>query len=136
MTYVTLNKCIAIICRSVADAKRTTNRFQQANHDTNLLGSNGSRRRRIAYAITITKDGNVQDGAAVLAYSIYEASLKGDDLISFVAFVHPTVTTSRPTLKKLGFHVIEGNLMMTEPTTILLYIVSRSRSSSALASVA
>ena len=29
-------------------------------------------------------------------------------MISLVAFVHPNVTTSRPTLRKLGFHVIEA----------------------------
>lgn len=34
----------------------------------------GQIRRRIAYAITITKDGFFQDGAAVLAYSIYNNS--------------------------------------------------------------
>ena len=32
------------------------------------------KKRRIAYAITITKDGFFQDGAAVLAYSIYNNS--------------------------------------------------------------
>ena len=31
-------------------------------------------KRRIAYAITITKDGFFQDGAAILAYSIYNNS--------------------------------------------------------------
>lgn len=31
-------------------------------------------RRQIAYAITITRDGFFQDGAAVLAYSIYNVS--------------------------------------------------------------
>ena len=34
----------------------------------------GQMKRRIAYAITITKDGFFQDGAAVLAYSIYNNS--------------------------------------------------------------
>lgn len=56
----------------------------------------------------MTKDGHFLDGAAILAYSIYEASMKGNDIISLIAFVHPNVTTSRPTLKKLGYHVIEG----------------------------
>jgi hypothetical protein len=44
-----------------------------------------------------------------LAYSIFKvASRQCDFVISLVAFVHPNVTTSRPTLRKLGFHVIEA----------------------------
>ena len=66
------------------------------------------RRRKIAYAITITKDGDFQDGAAVLAYSIYLASKNGNEDISLISFVHPNVTTSRPVLKQLGFHIIDG----------------------------
>ena len=74
---------------------------------TTLL--NGKKRRRIAYAITITKDGFFQDGAAVLAYSIIKSSMQQCEFdIAFVAFVHPSVTTSRPMLTKLGFHVIEA----------------------------
>lgn len=65
------------------------------------------KRKRYAYAITITKDGFFQDGAAVLAYSIMKYSWNASYDISFVAFVHPNVTTSRPGLQKLGFHVIE-----------------------------
>lgn len=65
------------------------------------------KRKRYAYAITITKDGFFQDGAAVLAYSIMKYSWNASYDISFVAFVHPNVTTSRPGLEKLGFHVIE-----------------------------
>lgn len=75
---------------------------------TSLYNSDGTKKRRIGYAITMTKDGHFLDGAAILAYSIYEASMKGNDIISLIAFVHPNVTTSRPTLKKLGYHVIEG----------------------------
>ena len=66
------------------------------------------KKRRIAFAITITKDGLFQDGAAVLAYSIFNISKHSSFDISLVAFVHPNVTTSRPTLQKLGFHVIEA----------------------------
>jgi hypothetical protein len=65
-------------------------------------------RKRIAYAITITRDGPFQDGAAVLAYSIFKYSKDIDYNISLIAFVHPNVTTSRPVLNRLGFHVIEA----------------------------
>ena len=78
---------------------------------TSLYNADGTKKRRIAYAITISKDGSFQDGAAILAYSIYEASKNFNDVISFVAFVHPQVVTSRPALKRLGFHVIEGNMI-------------------------
>jgi hypothetical protein len=71
-------------------------------------GNQKQERRRIAYAITITRDGFFQDGAAVLAYSIFSASKHSTDDISLVAFVHPNVTTSRPALQKLGYHVIEA----------------------------
>jgi hypothetical protein len=65
------------------------------------------KRKRYAYAITITKDGFFQDGAAVLMYSIMKYSYNASYDISFIAFVHPNVTTSRPGLEKLGWHVIE-----------------------------
>ena len=73
-----------------------------------VLVKEAVRRRKIAYAITITKDGDFQDGAAVLAYSIYLASKNGHEDISLISFVHPNVTTSRPVLKQLGFHIIDG----------------------------
>lgn len=66
-----------------------------------------SPRKRIAYAITITKDGFFQDGAAVLVYSILKSSVNSPYDISFVAFVHPNVTLARDGLTKIGFHVIE-----------------------------
>lgn len=64
-------------------------------------------RKRLAYVITITKDGSFQDGAAVLAYSIMKYAKNSTYDISFIAFVHPNVTTSRQGLHRLGFHVIE-----------------------------
>ena len=68
------------------------------------------KRRRIAYVITITKDGHFQDGAAVLAYSIHKVSQLANDDVSLISFVHPSVSTSRPILAKLGYHVIEGTI--------------------------
>lgn len=65
-------------------------------------------RLRVAFAITMTMDGNFLDGAAIFAYSIAEASRGKDYDWSLVAFVHPNVTSSRLGLTKLGFHVIEA----------------------------
>lgn len=64
-------------------------------------------RPRLAFIITITKDGFFQDGAAVLAYSIIKTTRNSAFDISFIAFVHPNVTTSRVGLRRLGFHVLE-----------------------------
>lgn len=65
------------------------------------------RRKRIAYAITMTKDGSFQDGAAVLAYSIMKISKGKEYDVSLIAFVHPDVHSSRGVLRKIGYHVIE-----------------------------
>ena len=65
-------------------------------------------RLRVAFAITMTMDGNFLDGAAIFAYSVAEASRGKDYDWSLVAFVHPNVTESRLGLTKLGFHVIEA----------------------------
>ncbi len=73
--------------------------------DSSIL--NEPKRKRIAYAITITKDGFFGDGAAVLVYSILKSSVHSAYDISFVAFVHPNVTLARAGLTKIGFHVIE-----------------------------
>jgi hypothetical protein len=70
------------------------------------------KRKRYAYAITITKDGFFQDGAAVLVYSIMKNSWNASYDISFVAFVHPNVTVARVGLEKLGFHIIEVPIPM------------------------
>lgn len=67
-----------------------------------------SRKLKIAFAITMNHDGNFQDGAAVLAYSIYATNMTKRHDVSFVAFVHPNVVTSRPVLAKIGYHVIES----------------------------
>jgi hypothetical protein len=87
--------------------KDNINHLKGNNNKNALVISNKPKQRRIAFAITITKDGSFQDGAAVLAYSIYHANMTNLFDISLVAFVHPNVTTSRPILTRLGYHVIE-----------------------------
>jgi hypothetical protein len=62
-----------------------------------------SARRNLAFAITVTSDGSILDGACVLAYSIIKSHKKTDDLISLVAFIHPSVTISREPLSRLGY---------------------------------
>ncbi len=80
------------------------------NNNNNNNAHISNNRKRIAYAITITKDGSFQDGAAVLAYSILSHS-KSSSLydISLIAFVHPIVSNnSKKLLSNLGYHVIES----------------------------
>jgi hypothetical protein len=61
------------------------------------------KRMQVAFAITITRDGKFQDGAAVMAYSIDQAFRNDNMDISMIAFVHPNVTTSRPFLERVGY---------------------------------
>jgi hypothetical protein len=69
-------------------------------------GSNGKKKMQVAFAITITRDGKFQDGAAVMAYSIDQAFRNDDMDVSMVAFVHPNVTTSRPFLERVGYRYL------------------------------
>ena len=91
--------------------KKDMKEEEEEEEEVHQVSSNGKSadtgRKRLAYVITITKDGMFQDGAAVLAYSIMKYSRDSEYDISLIAFVHPNVSTSRPGLQRLGFHVIE-----------------------------
>lgn len=69
-----------------------------------------SQKKRLAYVITITKDGYFGlDGAAVLAFSIINSTSDAARSIydiSFIALVHPNVTTTRPGLERLGPFIV------------------------------
>jgi chorismate mutase len=89
---------------------RLANIFKSGNNDLRIEPpriKHHSDKLKVAFAITMTKDGSFQDGAAVLAYSIYNSKMTFDCDVSLVAFVHPNVSTSRSVLSKLGYHVIE-----------------------------
>jgi len=77
-----------------------------------------TKKKIIAYAITVTKDGPFIDGALVLGYSakkVHDSSLgyhsKYD--AELVAFVTPKVIAARPILKAYGWRVIERGLPVT-----------------------
>ena len=78
-------------------SKQLQSQSTQSSTNSNSNINISKQRPRLAYVITITKDGFFQDGAAVLLYSIIKYSeytrLSYD--ISFIAFVHPTVQSSR-----------------------------------------
>eukprot|EP00516_Mucochytrium_quahogii_P006339 CAMPEP_0203758054 /NCGR_PEP_ID=MMETSP0098-20131031/10830_1 /ASSEMBLY_ACC=CAM_ASM_000208 /TAXON_ID=96639 /ORGANISM=" , Strain NY0313808BC1" /LENGTH=387 /DNA_ID=CAMNT_0050650301 /DNA_START=38 /DNA_END=1204 /DNA_ORIENTATION=+ len=63
----------------------------------------GGKQLRVAFAITITKDGDYLDGAAVLKESI--GRIKTVHEIHYVAIVHVNVSSTLPKLKKLGYEV-------------------------------
>jgi hypothetical protein len=72
-------------------------------------------KKTIAYAITVTKDGPFVDGAIVLGYSalkVHDRSLgyKSNYNAELVAFVVPSVVTSRPLLESHGWKIIERPL--------------------------
>jgi len=74
-----------------------------------------SGKKKIAYAITVTKDGNFVDGALVLGHAarkVHDAS-KGYHskyAAELVAFVAPTVKAARPILQANGWRVLEKGL--------------------------
>lgn len=106
--YATRSSSVSKIIESKSQSLDSS---MTSHHSSAVVQANqqrpSSRLRRYAFAITITKDGFFQDGAAVLAYSIVRMF---DDNInakfSFIAFVHPSVNASRAVLKRLGYHVI------------------------------
>ena len=87
------------------------------------------RKKRLAYVITITKDGYFGlDGAAVLAYSIINSTSeisRAEYEISFIAFVHPDVITTRPGLQRLGRTNIfkYENYCLTYYAFIIIYYI-------------
>ena len=72
-------------------------------------------KKKIAYAITVTKDGHFLDGALVLGYSALKVHDKAKGFNSeyeaeLVAFVTPSVVHARPVLQTYGWKVIEKRL--------------------------
>lgn len=106
------------------------NQSQSSNHNSFFLSNTNSKvdtsnkelisherkqRKKIAYAITVTRDGKFVDGALVLGYAakkVHDIS-KGFESkydAELVAFVAPSVVSSRPILEKYGWKVIEKPL--------------------------
>jgi hypothetical protein len=68
-------------------------------------------KKKIAYAITITKDGPFLDGALVLGYSAQLAQQNSSKYSAeLVAFVTPEVVKARVVLAKYGWKILEKNL--------------------------
>lgn len=72
-------------------------------------------KKKIAYAITVTKDGPFVDGALVLGYAakkVHDISkgFKSEYTADLVAFVVESVVTSRPILETYGWKILERRL--------------------------
>lgn len=62
-----------------------------------------TKKKSIAYAISVTADGPYMDGAAVLAHGIRKASEQSKYGMELIAIIHPNVTTSRTALTRAGW---------------------------------
>ena len=80
-----------------------------------LTFADQSAKKKVAYAITVTKDGPFLDGALVLGYAakrVHDSS-KGFNSIydaDLVAFVAPGVVQARPILQQHGWRILEKEL--------------------------
>ena len=74
-----------------------------------------SKKKKVAYAITVTKDGHFLDGALVLGHAARKVHDESKGYISnydadLVAFVAPGVVTARPILEAYGWRILEKKL--------------------------
>lgn len=93
------------ITKFIGDTIVNVGQLRSTSDSSSIRGIPKREKKRLAYVITITKDGYFGlDGAAVLAFSIINTTelIRAKYDISFIAFVHPSVVLSRPGLKKLG----------------------------------
>ena len=93
--------------------------IQSISTDKNLRSLDGTVeaeehiiKKKIAYAITVTKDGPFVDGALVLGYAAKKIHQSSNGFQSkydpeLVAFVAPGVTTSRQILANYGWKILE-----------------------------
>ena len=92
--------------------KSTTTVTEIANTAATIKSDTQSQhnsKKVIAYAITVTKDGPFVDGALVLGHAAKK--YHGPDYdVDLVAFVAPTVHTSRSVLEKFGWKILERQL--------------------------
>lgn len=82
----------------------------KSNHVERILG-----RKKVAYAITVTKDGPFVDGALVLGHAalkVHDSSQGFQSLYDaeLVAIVAPGVSSSRTILETYGWKIVERGL--------------------------
>lgn len=70
---------------------------------TSAAAGTKTKKKSIAYAISVTADGPYMDGAAVLAHGIRKISVQSKYGMELIAIIHPNVTTSRTALTRAGW---------------------------------
>ena len=108
---------IKIATASVGDGEKiqSGNSVRIVKDTFSLRSNNIVLRKKVAYAITVTKDGPFVDGALVLGYAAKKVHDAKKGFLSkydadLVAFVAPGVVTSRPILEAYGWKVLERTL--------------------------
>jgi hypothetical protein len=97
---------------------KTDGTLSENKQPKGALNNQVSTRKKIAYAITVTKDGHFVDGALMLGYSalkVHDAK-KGFNSkydAELIAFVTPSVKYARPILESYGWKVLEKGLPVT-----------------------
>ena len=102
--------------------------------NSSLTYANHTPKKKVAYAITVTKDGPFLDGALVLGYAakrVHDSS-KGFNSIydaDLVAFVAPGVVRARPILEQHGWRILEKALPVELEDIVNKQYVDRMRNS-------
>jgi hypothetical protein len=89
--------------RSISQEKELVAISKNKDRDSMTKGKKKNGRKNIAFAITVTSDGKVLDGACVLAYSIVKSYRDLYHDVTLVAFIHPNVSEARKPLQRLGY---------------------------------
>ncbi len=105
-----------VVDTTIDSAKRDPTPDLKADNDPKTPSTVSPKMKpRIAYAITVTKDGPFLDGALVLGYAAkkvhdYHKGYQSNYAADLVAFVVPSVVTTRPILEKYGWKILERKL--------------------------
>lgn len=111
--YVIVNSGIAA-SEPVTSTPRPTQKIQP-QQTTSAIVTTANNKKKIAYAITVTKDGHFVDGALVLGYAarkVHDATkgFPSEYDVDLVAFVVPSVVEARTILSAYGWRVLERQL--------------------------
>ena len=122
LCFVIVGSLLVFLILNVHHAQKLkdTETFVQTEPNRELFNgsltyANQTAKKKVAYAITVTKDGPFLDGALVLGYAakrVHDSS-KGFNSIydaDLVAFVAPGVVQARPILQQHGWRILEKEL--------------------------
>jgi len=105
LSTLVLGAVVLLVALTLLFSVVTLQNVQIKLNDNKLSPKIRYSKQRVAFAVTVTKDGKYMDGAIVLKHSIDMQDSLWD--VSFVAIVHPNVTTTRSALEKIGWTIRE-----------------------------